>query len=456
MPKLTKRYVNSVEPKDADYFVWDDELPGFGLRVFASGKRSFLIQYRALGRTRRVTIGFYGIWAPEEARREARSLLGRVAKGENPADEREIDRKAITVKELCERYLADAENGLVLGKKRQPKKPSTLATDRGRIKRHIVPLLGSRRVKDVTTTDVHRFLKDVSAGMTKTDEKTRRRGRAIVRGGRGTASRTTGLLGGIFSYAVAHGITTINPVRGVRRPADNIRDRRLCVEDYQMMGEVLQRAEKFGDGVNVVAMVLLLALTGCRRGEIINLRWEEMDETKGCFRLRNTKEGPSIRPVGKAAFAVLARIRPDRATGYVFRGGAEGKPFLGFPKAWASIFKNAAPAGITPHVLRHSFASTANDLGFTEATIAVLLGHSRGTVTSRYVHHVDAVLVSAADIVASHISNSIQLKRSSDAENAAEAADHRDRSSLGKGSSVAHPLLEADTTAGKSCAVAAE
>lgn len=422
MAKLTKRYVDSVEPKDADHFVWDDELPGFGLRVFASGKRSFLIQYRALGRTRRVTIGLHGIWAPEEARREARSLLGRVAKGENPAEDRDIDRKAITVKELCERYLTDAENGLVLGKRRQPKKPSTLATDRGRIKRHIVPLLGSRRVKDLTTTDVYRFLKDVSAGRTKIDEKTRRRGRAIVRGGRGTASRTTGLLGGIFSYAVVHGIIAANPVHGVRRPAANVRDRRLSAEEYQTLGEALQKADKFRDGVNVVAMILLLALTGCRRGEIINLRWEEVDEAKGCFRLHDTKEGPSIRPVGSAAFTVLAGLRPDRSMGYVFRGGAEGKPFLGFPKAWASIFKNTSLAGITPHVLRHSFASTANDLGFTEATIAALLGHSRGTVTSRYVHHLDAVLVNAADVVASYVSDRINAKRSTGAENAAQRA----------------------------------
>jgi integrase len=340
MPKLTKRYLDTVEPKDADYFLWDDELPGFGLRVFASGKRSYLIQYRAAGRTRRFTIGFDGIWAPEEARREARSLLGRVAKGENPAEERVIDRNAITVKELCERYLADAENGLILGKKRQPKKASTLATDRGRIKRHIVPLLGSRRVKDVFSTDVHRFLRDVSAGTTKTDEKTRRRGRAIVRGGRGTASRTTGLLGGIFSYAVAHGIVATNPVHGIRRPADNVRHRRLCTEDYQMVGEILQKTDKVGNGANAAAMILLLALTGCRRGEIINLRWEEADETKGCFRLRDTKEGRSIRPIGKAAFAILARIRPDQANGYVFRAAADDKPFLGFPKAWASIFKN--------------------------------------------------------------------------------------------------------------------
>ncbi len=420
MPKLTKRCVDAAEPKDTDFFVWDDELPGFGLRVFNSGKRSYLVQYRAGGRTRRVTIGPHGIWTPEEARREARSLLGRIAKGDNPAEEREIDRKAITVTELCQRYLTDADHGLILGKKRQPKKPSTILTDRGRVDRHIIPLLGSRLVKDVNTTDVNRFLNDVSAGKTKADEKTRRYGRAIVRGGRGTASRTTGLLGGIFSYAVMHGIISTNPVRGVRRPADGVRDRHLSNEEYRVLGEILGRADEIGDHGNAVAMVRLLACTGCRRGEIVNLRWDEVDETKGCFRLRDSKEGRSTRPIGRLAFDILGQIRPDIATGYVFGGAVDGKPFLGFPKAWASILKNSDLSGITPHVLRHSFASTANDLGFTEATIAAMLGHSRGTVTSRYVHHVDDALVAAADAVASQISSFIRSRRSNEVENTAE------------------------------------
>ena len=287
MPKLTKRCVDAAAPRASEYFLWDDELPGFGLRVFNSGKRSYLVQYRADGRTRRVTIGLHGVWTPDEARREARALLGRIAKGENPAEEREFDRKAITVKELCERYLADAENGLVLGKKRLPKKASTLATDRGRIDRHIIPLLGSRLAKDITTADVNRFMRDVSTGSTRITVKTRPRGKAVVRGGRGTASRTTGLLGGIFTYAVGLGIVASNPVRGVRRPADLVRDRRLSDEEYRVLGRILEAAEQTDERRTAIAMIRLLALTGCRRGEIINLRWDEVDEARGCFRLRD-------------------------------------------------------------------------------------------------------------------------------------------------------------------------
>jgi Arm DNA-binding domain len=111
MAKLSKRTVGSAATRSSDYFIWDDELPGFGLRIFQSGKRSYLVQYRAAGRTRRYTIGLHGAWTPETARREARILLGRIAQGEDPAQERLLDAKAITVKELCEQYLKDAEKG---------------------------------------------------------------------------------------------------------------------------------------------------------------------------------------------------------------------------------------------------------------------------------------------------------------------------------------------------------
>ena len=98
MAKLSKRVVDQADKADADYFIWDDELPGFGLRVFASGKRSYLVQYRAGGRTRRYTIGPHGVWTPETARKEARVLLGRIAQGDNPAEERQLDHKAIPSK----------------------------------------------------------------------------------------------------------------------------------------------------------------------------------------------------------------------------------------------------------------------------------------------------------------------------------------------------------------------
>jgi hypothetical protein len=190
MAKLTKRLVDAAEAKDKDYVIWDDELPGFGLRVFASGKRSYVLQYRALGRSRRFTIGLHGVWTAESARQEAKVQLGRVAQGDNPAEERQLDHKAITVKELCTLYINDMNAGLIRGKGGRSKKPHTISTDTGRINRHIIPLLGTRRVKDLTKTDVIKMMKDVIVGKTRVSEKTGKlRGRAIVRGGAGTAAR---------------------------------------------------------------------------------------------------------------------------------------------------------------------------------------------------------------------------------------------------------------------------
>src|SRR3954471_15738710 len=126
MAKLNKRTVEAVLPQERDVVVWDDELPGFGLRVFRSGKRSYVIQYRAAGRSRRFTIGLHGVWTPELARREAKVLFGKIAQGENPAEVKQLDTKAMTIRQLCERYLTDCEQGLVLGKGGRPKKALTI------------------------------------------------------------------------------------------------------------------------------------------------------------------------------------------------------------------------------------------------------------------------------------------------------------------------------------------
>lgn len=403
MGRLTKRVVDSAEIRSNDYFIWDDELPGFGLRVFSSGKRSYLIQYRAKGRSRRYTIGLHGVWTAETARKKALILLAQVATGDNPAEERQLDVKAITVKELCERYIKDAENGLVLGKGKRPKKKSTLVVDKSRINRHIIPLLGTRRVKDVTSADVTRFLHDVASGKTKVDVKTKRRGRAIVTGGLGTGGRAIGLLGGIFSYAIRHAIIEKNPAHGIQKAADRRKDRRLTEKEYHLLGKLIRDAAADERHTTAANMIRAIALTGCRRGEIINLQWPELDVPNSCLRLNDSKEGASTRPVGLSVLDLFEAQRPEEPGIFVFPGTAEGKPLVGFPKHWQQILKGSELAGITPHVLRHSFASIANDLGFTETTIAALLGHARGSVTSRYIHTIDTTLIMAADIIAGYI-----------------------------------------------------
>ncbi|MBB4302131.1 hypothetical protein GGD81_001155 [Rhodobium orientis] len=286
MAKLTKRIVDGAEIRASDYIIWDEELPGFGLRVFASGKRSYVVQYRAAGRSRRYTIGLHGVWTPETAKREAKSLLGDVARGGNPAEDRQLDREAMTVKELCDRYLDDLDRGLILGKRGRPKKATTIITDVGRIKRHIIPLLGARKVRDLTKADITQAMKDVMAGKTRMSEKTGKlRGRSIVRGGAGTAARTVSLLGGILSYAIELGVIDQNPAHGIRKPKDNINTRRLSEDEYRTLGEILRKIEEDGQYVVAAGMIRVLALTGCRRGEVINMGWSEVDADGSCLRL---------------------------------------------------------------------------------------------------------------------------------------------------------------------------
>ncbi|HVB15168.1 MAG TPA: integrase arm-type DNA-binding domain-containing protein [Stellaceae bacterium] len=416
MTKINKRFVDSAAPKPgrAETVYFDEKLSGFGLRVKASGAKSFLIQYRnARGESRRLTLG--SKLTPDQARREARLKLADVERGRDPAKELDEARAAITVKTLCDDYLQAAEKGLILGKRKRPKKASTLDTDRGRISRHIVPLLGKRVARDVTTADINKFMRDVSSGKTAADEKTKKRGRAIVTGGAGTAARTVGLLGGIFSYAISEGIRSDNPVRGVKRQADNERERRLSLAEYAILGEALAEAEAEKENPLAVAAVKALALTGARRGEIANLKKPEVDRVGKAFRFTDTKEGASVRPLGAAAIRALDAIPKalQRASSkYVFPGGDDKRPYSGLAKAISRIMaRKPELADVTAHVLRHSFASLADDLGYSEATTGAMLGHGKKTVTARYIHKpVDAALIDATDKVADMIESAMAGK----------------------------------------------
>ncbi len=402
MPKLTKTIVEAAAPRAKQFTLWCSDLPGFGVYILPTGNRTYFVDYRnSAGIRRRLTIGRHGKLTTEGARKLAIATMGEAVKGEDPAEERVTRRKSLTVRDLCDRYLDAAERGLIMGKGNRPKKSSTLYIDRGRIARHIVPLLGSKLVRDISQSDINRFIRDVASGKTATVEKTgKKRGKAIVEGGKGTAARTAGLLGGILSFAVSEGVIASNPARGVKRPADNHRTRRLSAEEYHQLGKALADAEEEAETAQGIAGVWLFALTGCRSGEITNLKWTEVDEAGSCLRLKDSKEGASVRPVGQRAFDLLATIEKKKGCPYVLAPVRGADAFGGMPGAWKRIAKRAKFHGVTPHTLRHSFASVAGDLGFTESTIAAMLGHAAGSVTSRYVHHLDSVLVAAADKVA--------------------------------------------------------
>ena len=383
--------------------IWDDKVTGFAARRQKGDAVTYLVKYRtAEGRQRWYVIGRHGSpWTPDAARDRAREVLTEVTKGADPAAEKRAARKAATVAELCEAYLADAGAGRLLTRRRTAKKPSTLATDKGRVERHIKRLLGDRKVAAVTREDVERFMYAVAEGKTAARIKTGKHGLARVSGGKGTATRTVGLLGAIFTYAVRHRMRPDNPVHGVERFADGRRERRLSDEEYAALGEALRAAGASGMWPPAVAIARFLALTGWRSGEALGLRGADLNVARRTARLADTKTGFSLRPLSHAACDVL-KGTPRTAGDRVFaasRGGPE--TLLHLKKFWPRIAKAAGlPGEVTPHVLRHSFASLAADLGYSEPTIAALVGHKGQTITSRYLHSADAVLLAAADAVA--------------------------------------------------------
>ena len=189
--QITKAIVDRLQPGQT---VWDAETKGFGVRCQRRWK-VFVLKYRMNGKDRWMTIGTHGApWTVDMARKEAKRLLGAVVSGTNPANERDKAKNDRTISALCDLYLAEGC---------ATKKPSTLVTDRSRIERHIKPVLGKMRVREVGKGDVERLLRDVAAGKTATDEKTGFRGRSIVTGGKGAASKTVALLSTIFKFAMA-------------------------------------------------------------------------------------------------------------------------------------------------------------------------------------------------------------------------------------------------------------
>jgi len=323
---------------------------------------------------------------------------------------RGANRDGMTVSKLCDEYLIAVDKGLVHGKRGRRKAPLTVASDKGRINGHIKPLLGTMLVKAVTRQDVVKFLEAVQIGKSAKRAKGKRQRGAALTGGAGVAARATGLLGGIFTYAIERGYRDDNPVSRVKKPADQRRTAFLTMDNYRALGAALSAAEREGEYARVVGAIRALALTGCRRGEIVGLTLPEIDLDAHQLRLSNTKEGYSLRPLGQAAADELQRLtealkRPkDSAALFV---GREGKAFSGLQRGWERIAKRAKLEDVTLHTLRHSFATTANTLGCSEPTIAAMLGHSRGTVTSRYVHVVDEALLAAADRVAGAIAHAL-------------------------------------------------
>jgi integrase len=274
--------------------------------------------------------------------------------------------------------------------------------DRSRIDCHVKPLLGGRAVAGLTRRDIERVQADIAAGKTaRVQRKTGRSGQRT--GGRGVAARTVGMLGTILEFAKRHGAIAENPVRGVRRFPDNKRRRFLSLDEIATLGKVIREAENNGENRTGIAAIRALLLTGCRRNEILGLPWAWFDAKARCIRFEDTKSGAQLRPIGTTAALCLASQSHRKGCPWIFPARQGDGHLVGLPRVLRRLCALAGLKNVTVHTLRHSYAATAAELGFSELTIAGLLGHSVPGVTARYAHLADSALLAAADRVSARI-----------------------------------------------------
>lgn len=393
--KITKRLVDSLAVYETDSFLWDTEIKGFGMKLTPTGKRVYLLQYRQNGRLRRFTIGTHGSpWTPEQGREEAVRLLGLIANGKDPAEQKAFCKTIPTMAVLCDLYMKEGT---------RIKKPSIVSVEHGHAERHIKPLLGQKRVDQVIHADVQRCMNAVADGKTAVDEKTGFRGRAIVSGGKITANRVVALLGSIFSFAIAQGLRTDNPAHGIKKFREQRRERFLSGEEIARLGSTLREMEQEGINASAIAAMRLLLLTGMRRGEVLTLEWSFVDFERGCLRLPDSKTGQKTVHVGAAAMELLAGLPRIMENPFCFPGAIEGRHLVGLTKIWAKIRERAGVADIRVHDTRHAFASIGVMGGMGLPVVGALLGHTQASTTQRYAHLSADPLKIAADKISGQI-----------------------------------------------------
>lgn len=408
MAKITRRLVEKIQPdtNGKDQFIWesgDGALKGFGIRIKPTGIASYIVQYRNKeSRTRRMAIGKVNVLTPDEARKQASEILRKVDKGGDPSAERHALNESATVSELCDLYLEWAPKRV-----KKPVKPSTLATDRIRIESHVKPLLGPRKVIALTRKDIEKFQNDVAAGKTAQPRKESGRG-GHAKGGKATAARTVGMLITILEYArKVEGIIKENPGSGVEKIPGENRDRVLSLKEIASLGKAMRESKT--ESKTGIAAIRALLLTGCRKNEILALPWEWVDTKASCFRFADTKTGAQLRPIGYSAVKLIETRSKNNS--WVFPADRGTGHFIGAPRVFERLCEKAGIENASLHTLRHTFASHAAALNYSQLTIAGLLGHKMPGMTARYVTLPDSSLVAAADRVSQHIADALDGKQ---------------------------------------------
>ena len=365
-----------------DTVVWDRALTGFGVRVYPSGAKVYVVQARGPEGTRRITVGRHGVIGASEARRRATLIVARIRAGEEAVPQ-PSEPKGITVTALAERYLR--EHVAVRCK------PTTAAQYRLAIERYIVPALGTLPVSSLGRSQVADLQHSLS------DRPT-------------MANLVVAMLSRMIEQATAWGAAgeMTNPCRSAPKYRTRRRERFLTDAEFRRLGQTLDEFEATGRiSPHAAAALRLLMLTGCRRNEILTLRWEDVRLEAQELRLRDSKSGPRTVSLSPEAVQVLASIERLPGNPWVIPGARPGQRLSGLFAPWSRVRARAGLDDVRLHDLRHSYASRALALGESLPVIAKLLGHAQIQTTARYTHLARDAVKDAATRVAQGIAEDI-------------------------------------------------
>ena len=363
---LSGRAVEGLSVEGGDQIFWDRELPGFGVRVYPSGRKVYVVQSRGQGAPKRVTLGPHGELTATQARLRAAQVIDRIKRGEEPIAP--PAQAGATVADLAERYLSAhvAQNC----------NAHTAGIYRGSLENHILPALAMMPLAMVESAHIATL-------------------HYRLRGTPRAANRALSVLSKMFSLAAAWGLAAegTNPCRGVRKYKEKKRERFLTRDEYRRLGQALVEAEMEAEaGIEgaaspyAIAALRLLMLTGCRLNEILTLRWDDIDRTAGEFRLRDGKTGARMVPLTPTAETVLAGIARARGNPWVIVGKQPGAHLPTITADWYRLRARADLDDVRIHDLRHSYASRALAAGESLSMIGKLLGHADIQSTARYAH----------------------------------------------------------------------
>jgi len=389
--RITKRIVDDLQ---AGQDVWDAEIKGFGVRCQGQSK-SYVLKTSIKGRPKWITIGRHGSpWTPDMARFEALKLLGQIVQGEDPTANR--GDSSTTIRELCSRYLEDHAI--------PHKKASTVRLDRRAIENHVVPLIGTKLVTELRTSEVEKFKQLVNSGKTAPKDPKQKQqdqgGGRVVTGGPHVANHCLKLLSKMMTLAELWELRPkgSNPVKGIKHYKAIPKERFLTATEMQNLGAVLDRCEaEQSESIWVIATIRLLILTGARVGEILTLKWDYVQLSLSQLRLPDSKTGPKSIALPKEAVELLKGLPRFDGNPYVIKGRRPGSHLVDIFIPWSRIRNAAGLSDVRIHDLRHSFASLAVQNGVSLSVIGKLLGHTRSETTRRYAHFETAYLAQESE-----------------------------------------------------------